>query len=349
MESFYALLGGPRTFWGGSNKVIINNFGAGPMFPPMGRPHFMHHHCSGYNRLLGWMTGMNLLSNIFGSFNRAGQTNYNLYNQYGALGQYNPYLSYGQNNSLTSRLETIENEVKSMEKQIEQLQKNQCDCQDKEVKLTDNQTSKDKVENSENTQNTENTENSEKTNKTENTQQTDKVDSDSPKTLDEVLNNLEGFTNLDKTAQDYVKNRITNAYQDENGNLKYDIKATVHDGDTAASIISRFYSEQEQKDLSVMEKDYNAQTSGKKIKNPRSGDTINANGVSEYGLKALMDDAKQSITRDGEIQKTNKKMNELKEAFKNGEKKLSKEYVLQNHFMTEDEYNKIIESKYSAS
>ena len=40
-------------------------------------------------------------------------------------------------------------------------------------------------------------------------------------------------------------------------------------------------------------------------------------------------------------------MNELKEAFINGEKKLSKEYVLQNHFMSEAEYNKIIQNKYS--
>ena len=60
-----------------------------------------------------------------------------------------------------------------------------------------------------------------------------------------------------------------------------------------------------------------------------------------------MEDAKKGITRQGEITKTNKKIYALKAAFTNGEKKLSKAYVLQNKLMTEEEYNKIIKEKYS--
>ena len=59
-----------------------------------------------------------------------------------------------------------------------------------------------------------------------------------------------------------------------------------------------------------------------------------------------MEDAKQTITKEGEIQKTNKKLSELKESFVKGDKKLSKEYVLQNHLMSETEYNNIIQNKY---
>ena len=84
------------------------------------------------------------------------------------------------------------------------------------------------------------------------------------------------------------------------------------------------------------------------IVNPLSGDTIIANGVSEYGLKALMLEAKNGITRQGEITKTNKKIANLKTAFINGENKLSRAYVLQNKLMSEAEYNKIIKEKYSS-
>ena len=114
------------------------------------------------------------------------------------------------------------------------------------------------------------------------------------------LNDIEDFNNLDNVQKDYVKKRIENAYTDENGNIKYDIKAIVHDGDTMASIINRFYTKEEQQKLNVAENDYNTQIAGQKIKNPASGDTIVANGVSEYGLKALIEDAKQGINRDGE-------------------------------------------------
>ena len=85
----------------------------------------------------------------------------------------------------------------------------------------------------------------------------------------------------------------------------------------------------------------------KLIANPLSGDTITAKGVSEYGIKALMQDAQKGITRQGEITKTNKRISDLKTAFINGQKKLSKAYVLQNKLMTESEYNKIIQEKYS--
>ena len=356
METFYRFLGGPRTFWGGSNKVIINNYGVRPMFPSMGRPVFIHHNCGGgFNRLFGFMAGMNLLSNIFGSFNHINTPMYNNYGQFGSFGQYNHYGFMGQNpgvssSSLNTRLEKIENEIDSIGKQIEDMKKAGCDC-NKEPEGADNTDAPAKPEPTKPVQATE------ETNQTNNTQQPDKPVSTNPvenseeqtepKTLDEVLNDIEDFNNLDNVQKDYVKKRIENAYTDENGNIKYDIKAIVHDGDTMASIINRFYTKEEQQKLNVAENDYNTQIAGQKIKNPASGDTIVANGVSEYGLKALIEDAKQGINRDGEIQKTNKKMNELKEAFKKGEKKLSKEYVLQNHLMTEAEYNKIIESKYS--
>lgn len=350
METFYRFLGGPRTFWGGSNKVIINNFG----FRPMGRPIFVHHHCGGgFNRLFGFMAGMNLLSNIFGSFSQPSMPYmYNNYNGFGAYGQYNQYGMYGgysNNDSLNSRLKVIEKEVQSLEKQVEDMKKQGCDCDNKTTgaEKPEKTETENKVENAKETSEAEKVEEAKPVDKTEKTEPVEESVDNKPKTLDELLNNMEEFKKLDSSSQDYVKKRIESAYTDENGNIKYNIKATVHDGDTMTAIINRFYTEQEQQELNVAQNEYNTQVSGKKVKNPNSGDTINANGISEYGLKSLIEDAKQGITRDGEIQKTNKKMNELKEAFINGEKKLSKEYVLQNHFMSEAEYNKIIQNKYS--
>lgn len=358
METFYRFLGGPRTFWGGSNKVIINNFGGGPMFRPMARPVFVHHHCGGgLNRMFGFMAGMSLLSNLFGYNNQVNIGTSGMYNSYGNFDQYPQYTPYaGQTNytdtsSLNSRLKMVEAEVKSIEKKIDDIKNAECDCNNKKVES--NKTDKPEKTNTEGkVENTENTNSSEEV-KAEDSTSVDKTkpandtEDTKPKTIDEILNDIEGFDKLDSAQKDYVKKRIENAYTDENGNIKYDIKATVHDGDTMDAIINRFYTEQEQQELNVAQKEYNTQISGKKVKNPNSGDTINANGVSEHGLKALIEDAKQGITRDGEIQKTNKKMTELKEAFKKGDKKLSKEYVLQNHLMSEQEYNKIIKNKYS--
>ena len=157
-----------------------------------------------------------------------------------------------------------------------------------------------------------------------------------------------GFDKLDDTAKNYVKSRISQVYIDDNGNVKYDIKAVVHDGDDLNAIINRFYTEEEKSNLEVAKAKLHTQGSESRlIVNPLSGDTIVANGVSEYGLKALMQDAQNGITKQGEITKTNKRISDLKTAFINGEKKLSKAYVLQNKLMTEAEYDKIINEKYS--
>ena len=69
--------------------------------------------------------------------------------------------------------------------------------------------------------------------------------------------------------------------------------------------------------------------------------------MSEYGLKALIQEAKNGITKQGEITKTNKRISDLKSDFISGKNKLSKAYVLQNHLMSEAEYNKIINEKYN--
>lgn len=167
------------------------------------------------------------------------------------------------------------------------------------------------------------------------------------KTIDEILNDI-GYNNLNNAEKNYVKSRISQVYTDENGNIKYDIKAVVHDGDNLDSIINRFYTSEEKDNLEVAKAKLHTQGSETKlIVNPLSGDTIIAKGVSEYGLKALMQDAKKGITRQGEITKTNKRISDLKTAFINGQKKLSKAYVIQNKLMTEAEYDKIIQEKYS--
>ena len=325
METFYRFLGGPRTFWGGSNRVIINNYGCGPMLGGMHRPIFVNHNCfgGGLNRMFGFMAGMSLLSNLFG-YNRYQQTVSNQYYQN------NPYPLYDQpnnNDSISSRLKNIEKEVKSLQKQVDNIENAKCDCVNKKTE-------------------TEKTNEANKTDTTDKTGKTQTTEETKPKTIDQLLNNVEGFDKLDASEQAYVKNHISEVYEDQNGNIKYNVRAIVHDGDTIDTIINRFYTEQEQQELNVAQNEYNTQITGKKIKNPSSGDTINANGVSQFGIKSLIEDSKQKITQEGEIQKTNKKMSELKDAFIKGDKKLSKEYVLQNHLMSENEYNKIIQNKY---
>lgn len=375
METFYRFLGGPRTFWGGSNKVIINNYGCGPMFSGMCRPIFVNNNCfgGGLNRMFGFLAGMNILSNLFGYNNNRMATPYmgfnqtNMYNPYGLMnpgGFINQSAGHNNSSSIGSRLNSIEKEVKSLQKQIDDIEKAKCNCKDNGTSSTDKTDKSDKTDKASSTNNADKAGKTDKTdsankaneaaktdktgeaNKTDSTQNSKKAGDDKPKTIDELLNNIDGFDKLDSSEQQYVKNHIVQAYEDQNGNIKYNIRAVVHDGDTLDKIIDRFYNDKEKEELNVKENEYNSQISGKKVKNPNSGDTINANGVSEYGIKALMEDSKQKITKDGEIQKTNKKMSELKNAFIKGEKKLSKAYVLQNHMMSEKEYNKIIQNKY---
>ena len=143
-----------------------------------------------------------------------------------------------------------------------------------------------------------------------------------------------GFNELDSRGKDYINSHISSYYKDNDGTIKFNIKAIVHDGDTIDDIKARFYTKDENPDINVNNHKFHTQNSENTIMdNPFSGDTILLNGVSEFGLKALMNEAKNGITRDGEITKTNKKMAELKTAFINGKQKLSKAYVIQNHLL----------------
>ena len=158
-----------------------------------------------------------------------------------------------------------------------------------------------------------------------------------------------GIDNLQPQEKNYIKNNISAIYTDDNGNVRYNITAVAHDTDRVSTIASRFYEKGETPDLKVGRAKFNTQSSETNtINEPRSGDTIIANGVSEYGLKALMQEGKNGITKQGEITKTNKRISDLKSDFISGKNKLSKAYVLQNHLMSEAEYNKIINEKYKS-
>lgn len=408
METFYRFLGGPRTFWGGGNKTIINNNFIGTMPYSYGFGHTMpmfggHHCCGGVPNAFKWMLGFGLASSLVGgimnSVSQPNNTNVNSYNPYQS---YNPYLNNPYNNnynnyynysnqdlsSLTAKVNKLEDELESYKKTLDELTsekreitevpsskkeevksennvKKENDTQQKNtagetVKQEENiaqqtptevQETKKEEKNTNTTNNTvtENnnvstTENADIKDQTATSAAQEKKD---PKTLDEILNEV-GYNNLDNAAKNYVKSRISEVYTDENGNIKYDIKAVVHDGDNLNSIIDRFYTSEEKDNLEVAKAKLHTQGSETKlIVNPLSGDTIVAKGVSEYGLKALIQDAQKGITRQGEITKTNKRISDLKTAFINGEKKLSKAYVIQNKLMTEAEYNKIIQEKYS--
>lgn len=389
METFYRFLGGPRTFWGGGNKTIINNnfIGGMPFSYGFGRPMpmFGGHYCcgGGVPSAFKWMLGFGLASSIVGGImNTANQSNTNNVTSYNPYQAYNPYYNPYNNNynynysnqdlsSLTAKVNKLEDDLATYKKQIQELLNNDTQEQNNEVKTkvptpnegseveeakkqqettnTEQPKRKEEINQSQNTPNT----STKEVNNTDNTQNTEEVaatpkkEKQEQKTLDDILNDI-GFNNLDNAAKDYVKSRISQVYVDEAGNIKYDIKAVVHDGDNLNAIINRFYTNEEQENLEIAKAKLHTQGSETKlITNPLSGDTITAKGVSEYGLKALMQDAQKGITRQGEITKTNKRISDLKAAFINGQKKLSKAYVLQNKLMTETEYNKIIQEKYS--
>lgn len=392
METFYRFLGGPRTFWGNNRTIINNNFiGGMPFSYGFGRPMPMigvHHCCGGNSNAFNWMLGFGLASSIVGGImntvSQSNNTNVNYYNPYQTYNnpdynQYNNSFAYNYSNqdlsSLTAKVNKLEDELETYQKQVQELLRNNENKENTEVKTettptqqqenTQTEVQKNEKVNTQNEtprlnkeQKTETQTNIDKSKEiTETPNSKNKVDivdnsknaeeTKQEKTLDDILNEI-GFNNLDETAKNYVKSRISQAYIDDNGNIKYDIKAVVHDGDNINSIINRFYTKEEKENLEVAKAKLHTQGSETKlIVNPLSGDTIIAKGVSEYGLKALMQDAKKGITRQGEITKTNKRISDLKTAFVNGEKKLSKAYVLQNKLMTEAEYNKIIQEKYS--
>lgn len=385
METFYRFLGGPRTFWGSGSRTIINNnfIGGMPFSYGFGQsmPMFGGHHCcgGGVPSAFKWMLGFGLASSLVGGImNTATQANNNNVTSYNPYinpynNNYNSYNNYSNQDlsSLTAKVNKLEDDLATYKKQVQELLNNDNQAQNNNVKEEENSTNeeiiktqteteqttqteqpkqKEEIKSKENTpaSTTEEVNNAEGTPKTQKTEEVvDNTPQKEQKTLDDVLNEL-GFNNLDDAAKNYVKSRISQAYIDDNGNIKYDIKAVVHDGDNINTIINRFYTNEEQENLEIAKAKLHTQGSETKlIANPLSGDTITAKGVSEYGIKALMQDAQKGITRQGEITKTNKRISDLKTAFINGQKKLSKAYVLQNKLMTEAEYNKIIQEKYS--
>ncbi len=351
-------------------------------------PMFGGHHCcgGGVPSAFKWMLGFGLASSLVGGImNTATQANNNNVTSYNPYQAYNPYINPYNNNynsynnysnqdlsSLTAKVNKLEDDLATYKKQVQELLNNDNQVQNNNVKeeeenstneeiiktqteteqttQTEQPKQKEEIKSKENTpaSTTEEVNNTEGTPKTQKTEEVvDNTPQKEQKTLDDVLNEL-GFNNLDDAAKNYVKSRISQAYIDDNGNIKYDIKAVVHDGDNINTIINRFYTNEEQENLEIAKAKLHTQGSETKlIANPLSGDTITAKGVSEYGIKALMQDAQKGITRQGEITKTNKRISDLKTAFINGQKKLSKAYVLQNKLMTESEYNKIIQEKYS--
>lgn len=331
METFYTYLRGPRTFWGGSNKTIINNnfIGGGcfpppkpmcspMMFPSMGGMFgFGSSCCGGGNNLQGWMNVFSFVNNMFGG-NRTHQS----------IPQKQP--ASGGNNyaKLTAQVKKLEDMLAATQKQIDELTKENKASQTK-------------------TESTDNTKKSDKTSETGSTTGDNKANSTKQKSIDELLNGIKDFDKLTNEQKQYVKDRIMAAHAGVNGNYTYDIKATVHDGDTIEKIINRFYTEAERQDLDVAQKDFNAQKSGKLTKGVYSGATLEANGVSDFGIKALMQDAKANITQNSEVSKTDKRINQLKSDFKAGKQKISYEYARHNFGMNRAEYNKIIQSKYN--
>lgn len=84
METFYRFLGGPRTFWGGGNRTIINNnfIGGMPFSYGFGHPMpiFGGHNCcgGGVPSAFKWMLGFGLASSLVGGImNTATQSNNN--------------------------------------------------------------------------------------------------------------------------------------------------------------------------------------------------------------------------------------------------------------------------------
>ncbi len=400
METFYRFLGGPRTFWGGGNKTIINNNFIGGMPFSYGFARTMpmfggQYCCGGVPNAFKWMLGFGLASSLVGGImNTVTQSNNSNVNSYNPYQTYNPYLNpYGSNNnnyaynynysnqdlsSLTAKVNKLEDDLASYKKQVQDLLDNKNKGQNNEIKLkvataNENETTGTKTEQAQQIQQPQQEKKvksneevykkqdasanpAEKANpsdstanvkKSEQAAPTPKKDNQEQKNLNDIFNELD-FNELDDAAKNYVKSRISQVYVDDAGNIKYDIKAVVHDGDNINAIINRFYTNEEQENLDIAKAKLHTQGSETKlIANPLSGDTITAKGVSEYGLKALMQDAQKGITRQGEITKTNKRISDLKTAFISGQKKLSKAYVLQNKLMTEAEYNKIIQEKYS--
>lgn len=350
--------------WRGSNTTIINNnffrIGA-PMCRP--RPVFFGGGgcCGGGMNMMNMFTGfamtrmfMGGMSNLFGF--GGGQSTMPSYYSNG----YTPYRSSNNDKSCnctdySAEIKDLTNQVANLKNELEALQNKD----EKEVTLTDG--NKQEVKDQEPIEYKDNqggkvnkdkdTEISEET-ETEEEQEVQagtiskKGDNKFNEIADKVLNSLD--KDLNDTQKSYVKNKITEIYQDEDGNIKYNITAVAHDTDSTADIAKRFYKDGEKPDFTVGTANFNTQQSEtNKLTDPHSGNVITLNGVSSFGLAALMQDAKDGVTSQGEITKTNKRIAKLKEDFEAGNKKLSWAYVNQNKIMDKASYDAVISSKYS--
>lgn len=388
MPTFYRYLGGPRTFWGGGRTTIINNNIIGGHMPMMRAPHHHCCDGGGnmFQWMAGYSVANSFMSNLFGGGmgNFGGIGNFGMFgglnNMFGMggtgglypgySGNYNYNNSYTNNLDLSAKVKSLEDELADAKQQIKDLQDSKCKCDGKDLTQTKTPTDEEleaanKKQNSSETDAASDKKPAKVTGndnqsapeavKKENSNQpilkNNAVIENSDKEFDETLDKLlkdAGIDNLQPQEKNYIKNNISAIYTDDKGNVKYNIKAVVHDTDRVSTILSRFYKDNETPVYQIGRAKFNTQSSETNtINEPRSGDTIIANGVSEYGLNALIQEAKNGITKQGEITKTNKRISDLKSDFISGKNKLSKAYVLQNHLMSEAEYNKIINEKYN--
>ncbi len=345
VESFYTYLHGPRTFWGGSGgRTIINNnfFGAQPFGMSMFGYGMGGCHCN-HNRGMNNLFGLMALSSMFGGNQGGGLfglNSNNMFNPFGSFGNFGNLETQNNQNtdsSLGAKVKSLEDQLASANKKIKELEAEKAKAEkDKGNEISSSK----KPENPTETGKTKPTDGAGKVQKP--TEETTK-----PTDIDKKLDTINGYKDLTPEQQKYVKDKIKNQHTDDKGNTTYDVSAIVHSGDTMDKVINRFYKPDESHDnTNIPEFGYNAQTSGKKVKNPKVGEEVALNGISDFGLEALVKDAKDGITKEGETQKTNAEMHELLNNFKSGKQKLSKEYVLQNHMMTETQYNKLIKEKY---
>ena len=339
-ESFYTYLHGPRTFWGNSGTIINNNFFGPPMLPPrprycgmsmfsfpMAQPQMFGGwggNCcdcnNGMNTLFGFMFLNQMLNNTANSIK-------NTISSGGGGGR----AKQKKDTDNSDKINNLENELATTKKQLEDLKKAKAEKQDLKDNVSNTETGKSK-----------------KDEKASTAQDGANNDQQNQETLDDKLNKIDGYKGLTPDQQNYVKDKIKSQQTDENGNTTYNISAIAHSGDTLNKIINRFYKAEENHDsANIPQTDYKTKTTGQSAKYPSVGEEISLNGTSDFALHALIQDAKDGITKDGEIAKTNAEMTNILNKFKNGNEKLSKEYVLQNHMMTETKYNKVIQEKYS--
>ena len=361
--------------------IINNNNFIGFGFPMHNR-HI--HHCGFGGGFLGGMglfgglsftnMFMGTLGNIFGFGNNT--------QQYYPSMNYNPVNNCNcpnystQLNAITNELEAIKAQQKSLmdalnldsstNNKVEAKTKPNTSTNTESAATSNNQpqaasTNETKVETPNNTQKTETSSEVNTTNTTQPVSETQEQEapetvnltkSDGAKfdqALKDMLEQL-GFDNLPQSTLNNVKNNVTNIYTDENGDIKFNIKGIVHDTDTdtLTEIVQRYYKEGETPKINVGKSKFHTQNSETAtITDPHSGDGITAEGVSGFGLAAVVKEVQGGITSQGEIEKTNKRIIQLKSDFEQGKGRLSWAYVSQNKLMDKATYDKIISEKYS--